>query len=104
MEIKDPKHFFYVCNGTVLKNLDDLMSFLKSGDQGSFYYHVNEDKNDFSCWINDILKEKALSKKISKVNSPEDMIKILKPKTGGVSFKKNKKKIISEIKSAVFHG
>ena len=55
------ENYFYMCNGKVLRNLKELRDELNSMDEGSFRYHVNEQKNDFANWINDIMKDEELA-------------------------------------------
>ena len=50
-----PEFAFYLCDGRVLHNLIELKRALKNMDDGVFYYHVNQEKNDFATWIHDII-------------------------------------------------
>jgi len=59
-----PEFVFYVCNGEVLKNLDELAKVLKRMDDAAYEYHVNAEKNDFSSWIKDITGDDKLAKDI----------------------------------------
>jgi len=52
---------FYLHNGKVLHNLDELSNELITMDKETFNHHVNEQKNDFSRWINDIFKAPELA-------------------------------------------
>jgi hypothetical protein len=60
----DKEHYFYLCNGTVVKNVLELSKCIESMDEGVFRYHVNDVKNDFSSWINDIYNDDKLAKKM----------------------------------------
>ena len=71
------ENYFYVCNGKVLKNLKELRDELMQMDEGTFRYHVNEAKNDFSNWINDILKNKKLADDLRRANSPQEILAIV---------------------------
>ncbi len=55
------EHYFYVCDGSVIKSLVDLAFSLDSMPDGVFYFHVNDQKNDFATWVKEILKEEDLS-------------------------------------------
>lgn len=68
------EQYFYAFNGAVLKNKNDLLEFLKTVDSSTFKHHVNLEKNDFANWVEGILKEKRLAKKISQTNNLEEMI------------------------------
>lgn len=60
---------FYVCNGQYLSKLSDLSGSLRSMDDGTYTYHVNNGRNDFSNWISDVFLNKPLSQKISKAKT-----------------------------------
>jgi hypothetical protein len=59
-----PEFVFYVCNGEILKNLEELGKALKRIDDMAYEYHVNAERNDFSNWIKDILGDDKLAKDI----------------------------------------
>ena len=48
---------FWVKDGRVLKNLDDLATALEDMSQESFAHHVRGDDNDFSNWIRFVLMD-----------------------------------------------
>jgi hypothetical protein len=117
----EPQYYFYVCNGTVLKNLTDLQILLQHIDNGTFSYHVNSGKNDFFNWIRDIVKDNILAKKIADARTKEAALKYLNERIsslGGKVIIKNrartkkafkpitniirgKKDIISQLKKSV---
>ena len=59
-----PEFVFYVCNGEILKNLEELGKALKRMDDTAYEYHVNAERNDFSTWIKDIVGDDKLAKDI----------------------------------------
>ncbi len=73
----DSSQFFYASNGEIIKNLEELSSFLKKIDEETFSKHVDENKNDFSNWIKEVFNEKKLSQKIEKCKNPLEMSKII---------------------------
>lgn len=73
-----PENVFYVCNGTVLNNLDEMLTELEKMDEGSFRHHVNESKNDFSNWMNDIFREAELADKIRNVMDKKKIVEIVR--------------------------
>lgn len=77
----DAAHFFYVCDGKVLKNIDDLKSALKGMNNDAFSYHCNGEKNDFRLWISDSIGNKDLASKISRIKTKEGLIKKLEEET-----------------------
>jgi hypothetical protein len=98
----DSESYFYVCNGAVLKDLEDLLRELNNMDDGSFYFHVNSEKNDFYNWVNFVLQDSVLAKKMQKVKDRKKMIDVIEKRlrTLAKSVKRNKNKIISQIKGA----
>ena len=77
MKIENPHHFFYACNGYILENLDDLVVLLRDCDDGTFFYHANEHKNDFANWTRDIIQDNTLAKALFKKKSKKDMMKLV---------------------------
>ena len=55
--------YFYLHNGMTIKDLDELAVALNLMDRETFEYHVNNDKNDFSNWVKEIIKEDKEMKK-----------------------------------------
>lgn len=68
LENVSPDKIFFVCDGSTLSNLRDLANALKTMNDGTFSYHANANKNDFSNWINDVLHDSALAKKIKNLD------------------------------------
>lgn len=64
-----PEQCFWVNNGPVLKNLDELCNALPNMKKEAFKHHVNNEKNDFSIWVRDILKDTKLAEDIAKIKS-----------------------------------
>ena len=68
---------FWVNNGTVLKNLDELLDALNSMSNDTFQYHANSEKNDFSRWIGDVIGDKKLAEDLAKSKNKKSVIKKL---------------------------
>lgn len=64
---------FYLQNGNVLKNVEDLLVELQCMDEGTFNHHVNPQKNDFYNWIAGSIKDVQLADKIKGVNTKEEL-------------------------------
>jgi len=82
-----PDKVFYVCNGQVLKNIDEMLYALQKMDDGAFRHHVHDGKNDFSNWLKDVFKEVELAEKIKKVMDKNHIVEIVKT-SGVASIKK----------------
>lgn len=66
---------FWVANGPVFRNLEDMANGLQTLDDAQFAFHVNNDKNDFYNWINDIIGDKNLCVAIKDTKAKEAMQK-----------------------------
>jgi hypothetical protein len=76
MKVIDPKRVlsdvpeqnlaFWFTNGTIVRNIYELVNTIASCDKGVFEYHVNADKNDFCNWILDVLGDEVLAKRVKK--------------------------------------
>jgi hypothetical protein len=60
----DNQHAFWFNNGFIARSLRDLVSGLESCSPETFSYHVNEQKNDFANWVNDIVGDPVLAKRL----------------------------------------
>ncbi len=65
---------FWTCNGFIVYNLYDLLDALRKMDNSSFKYHVNQNKNDFSRWIEGTIGEKKLAKQLLRVKTQKTTI------------------------------
>lgn len=61
--IKDPSKHFYCCDGSVFKSLADFRKALKTMPDDVYAYHM--ERGDFSRWVGEVVKDKALAKKLS---------------------------------------
>ncbi len=86
------ENVFYVCNGSVLSSINELLSELENMDEDAFRHHVNESKNDFSNWIHDIFREADLADKIRNVTDKNEAVEIIKSSFAPTRGKSNKKK------------
>jgi hypothetical protein len=74
---KVPETMVFWCHdGHVFNNLEDLMLGFDLMSEEIFMYHANEDKNDFSCWIMDVIGDGELAKDIKKAKSKAEAKKI----------------------------
>ena len=85
----NPEHNFWVSDGSILKNINDLLFALKKMKKNVFQAHVNKEKNDFANWINDIIKDEKLAKELYKV---KDKKKIISKVTQRIAWLKKKAK------------
>ena len=70
-----PEQCFWVNNGPIVKNLDELANVLPVLNDEIFEHHVNKEKNDFSNWINDVIGDKKLANDLLSSRSKEAALK-----------------------------
>ena len=70
-----PEKYFYVCDGSVIKNLHELPDALRNMSPDAFSFHVNEQKNDFYNWAKDVFEHSSLARNIKNVKRKENMAK-----------------------------
>lgn len=74
----EPEKCFWVCDGTVLQDLKELVDALEKMSADIFKRHVNAAKNDFAKWISEVLDESGLAKSIAKSRTAKAMAKKIK--------------------------
>ena len=69
---------FWVNNGPIIKNLDELSNVLPEMKDETFHHHVNNEKNDFSSWINNVIGDKKLAHDLLSSRNKESAVKKLR--------------------------
>ncbi len=59
-KVKGTECFFF-CDGRVCSGLSELADMIDSSDEGVFYHHVTDDRNDFANWVEGVFGEKSLA-------------------------------------------
>jgi|SRR3989338_147827 len=70
-----PEKAFWINNGPVLKNLNELAASIKKMKAKQFMHHVNRDKNDFAKWVEEVVDDKILSQRIKLLKTKKAMAK-----------------------------
>ena len=70
-----PEQCFWVNNGPIIKNLEELANALPQLSDDSFKHHVSKEKNDFSKWINEIIGDRLLANELLSSRNRESLIK-----------------------------
>src|SRR3989338_9250788 len=73
-----PEQCFWVNNGPVLKNMEELADALQQMNDETYTYHANKEKNDFSRWIADIFQDQKLANDLLSSRNKESAVKKLK--------------------------
>jgi len=74
-----PDKSFWTCNGTVVRNLYELKNTINALNDDGFKYHVNNDnnKNDFAAWINNVIEDQELARRLAKVKDKNTYVGII---------------------------
>jgi len=100
MVIRKAERYFYVCNGDVLKDLDELLNAVENMDDQSLAHHFNSEKNDFAEWVRKVLRERDLANKLKYSKTREEMAEIIRNRINTPTEKERKKEIIESMKEA----
>ncbi|KYK26624.1 hypothetical protein AYK26_07305 [Euryarchaeota archaeon SM23-78] len=65
-DVPESRLAFWFANGTIARNIYELVSAMESCDKNVFEYHVNLEKNDFYNWILNVLGDKTLARRVKK--------------------------------------
>jgi purine-binding chemotaxis protein CheW len=71
----DESFHFKTHEGNKIKNVHELLDYVKSFDESVFQSFVNEERNDFYEWIKNAVKDNDLAEKIKLVKSKNDVTK-----------------------------
>jgi len=74
----EPEKCFWVNNGPIINGLLGFQAALKGIGEDTFSHHVNNEKNDFSVWIKDVVGDNVLARNLSKAKTKETFLKRIK--------------------------
>jgi hypothetical protein len=60
------EHLFWCNDGLIFRNMRALSVGLASMSDETFAYHVNDEKNDFSTWLKDVIEDEKLAEDMQK--------------------------------------
>lgn len=82
-----PEQCFWVNNGPILKNLEELADTLPQMNDETFHHHVNNEKNDFSNWIKDVIGDQKLANDLLSSRDKESAVKKLSTRLNSLKKK-----------------
>lgn len=65
---------FILRSGEQLRSLDELSEAINLIEPETFHAHVNEGKNDFASWVDNVFGESALAQKLREHPTPLRMM------------------------------
>jgi len=79
-----PEEYVFRCHdGRTFRNMEELgQAFRSMGDEG-FTYHANAEKNDFSNWVKNVIKDDKLARDLAK---SRDQLQAAKTVENRISF------------------
>ena len=82
-----PEQCFWVNNGAILKNLDELENTLPDMNDETYSHHANKEKNDFSRWINDVIGDQQLANELLSSKNKESAVKKIRNRMNSLKKK-----------------
>lgn len=65
-----PEEYVFRCrNGHILRNLKELGDEFNIMPDESYVFHANAEKNDFTNWLRDIIKDEKLANDLQKATN-----------------------------------
>lgn len=55
------EHVFWCCDGRTMRSMQELAEALNTMTDEVFACHANQQKNDFSTWVGDTIRDEALA-------------------------------------------
>ena len=60
------EYVFRCCDGRIFRTLQETREILESMTDETFAFHSNVERNDFSKWVKDIIKDEKLARDLGK--------------------------------------
>ncbi|MFA5368169.1 MAG: hypothetical protein WC333_09845 [Dehalococcoidia bacterium] len=57
---------FWCCDGRVFTNMRELAEGLEAMSDETFLYHSNDEKHDFSNWLNEVIEDEKLGRDLAR--------------------------------------
>ncbi len=67
-----PHNQFFVSDGSVIKNVAELVEALEKMHEDTYKFHANEQKNDFGNWVKDVFGQHDLAENLKTAVSKAD--------------------------------
>ncbi len=69
MPVAEGEKAFWVNFGPIIHSLEELATALQRMNEKTFNHHVTKDRNDFARWVEEVLNDSALAKKLKSCDS-----------------------------------
>ena len=81
------EYVFRCCDGSVFRNMRELRDGLANMSEETYAYHANADKNDFSKWVRDVIKDEKLAADLQGSTSRTEAARRVDTRVTGLSRK-----------------
>ncbi len=71
------EYVFRCCDGQILRNMKELEDALNTMTYETYVFHANEERNDFTNWVRDIIKDERLAKDMQKATNRTQASKLV---------------------------
>ncbi|MDD4860337.1 MAG: hypothetical protein PHR56_09095 [Dehalococcoidales bacterium] len=78
---------FWCHDGRTLKNLAELQTALREMPDDTYQYHANDEKNDFSNWVREVIGDEKLALDLRRARSRNEAARLV---GGRIAFLKSK--------------
>ena len=82
-----PEQCFWVNNGQILKNVEELANVLPEMSNEAFQHHVSNGRNDFSNWIKDVIGDQKLANDLLSSKSKDSALKKVRNRVNSLKKK-----------------
>ena len=82
-----PEQCFWVNNGPILKSIEELANALQDMNNETYQHHVNDEKNDFGKWINEVIGDTKLSNELLTSRNRESALKKIRNRLNSLKKK-----------------
>lgn len=79
------EYVFRCCDGSILRNMEQLRDALTTMARESYIFHANMEKNDFTNWVRDILKDDKLANNLRKATNQTRAAKLVASRISALS-------------------
>lgn len=73
-----PEKCFWVNNGPILRNMEELANALESMNDDAYSYHSSQEKNDFSRWVSEVIGDTKLANELLSSRNKSSALKKVK--------------------------
>ena len=71
------EYVFRCCDGQILRNMKELGDALNTMTYETYIFHANKEKNDFTNWARDIIKDGGLAQDLQKAPNRAQAAKLV---------------------------